>query len=387
MLWTDFKTIDKFYNIEPLNTHFHEVLKTIQISPFEEKKDDTKIFNEVYYQMTRMAYERAMPADLKNYVVDIRGNIGLSYGVELVMSMLYFMMSLVDKNSRLFNSFLLITIKEWYRKSSYWKPFNTLYKKLNKEKKIIKYDFAPHPISSKELAKDYVSWQELTNNYNGGTVLEIINLWENQDDKEALANMILASVNFKTPKQQNLYLDQVNSFLKEHVFDRGNQSNEGSELEIRLKELDSKVFLLESEKTALQNKVNEQDAENKRIKTLLDKKKQDGAARKFTLVEMVDYCKKSLTSEEAKEILIMLNKLLRNVGTNEDYDLLDKTENELKNKKYGDTVSGNKTSVGDYSSMVNFVLPPNVDYDKLFKAIPPEVKDIWRKQLIQKENG
>ena len=64
MLWTDFNTIDKFYNMEPLNTLFHEVLKTIQISPFEEKKDDTKIFNEVYYQLTRMAYERAMPSDL-----------------------------------------------------------------------------------------------------------------------------------------------------------------------------------------------------------------------------------------------------------------------------------------------------------------------------------
>ena len=387
MLWTDFNTIDKFYNLEPLNTHFHEVLKTIQISPFEEKKDDTKIFNEVYYQMTRMAYERAMPADLKKYVGDIRGNIGLSYGVELVMSMLYFMMSLVDKNSRIFNSFLLITIKEWYKKSSYWKPFNTLYKKLNKEKKIIRYDFTPHPISTKELARNYVSWQELTNNYNGGTVLEIINLWESQDDKETLANMILASVNFKTPKQQNLYLDQVNTILKENVFDRGNQSNDGSELEIRLKELDSKVFILEREKTALQNKVNEQDAENKRIKALLDKKKQDGAARKFTLVEMVEYCKNNLTSEESKEIIIMLNKLLRSVGTNEDYDLLDKTENELKNKKYGDSVSGNKTSVGDYSNMVNFVLPPNVDYDKLFNAIPSEIKDIWRKQLILKENG
>lgn len=367
MLWSDFKTIDKFYKIEPLNTHFHEVLKTIQISPFEEKKDDTKIFNEVYYQMTRMAYERAMPVDLKKYVEEIRGNIGLSYGVELVMSMLYFMMSLVDKNSRTFNSFLLITIKEWYKKSSYWKPFNSLYKKLNKEKKIIKYDFAPHPVSSKELARDYVSWQELTNNYNGGTVLEIINLWESQDDKETLANMILASVNFKTPKQQKLYLDQVNTFLKEHVFDRGNQSNEGSELEIRIKELDSKVFILERENTALHNKVNEQAAENKRMKALLDKKKQDGAARKFTLVEMVDYCKNSLTSEEAKEILIMLNKLLRTVGTSEDYNLLDKAEAELKKKKYGDTYVKNQTvipQVGNYYDKVGTV-------ENRFPSLPP----------------
>lgn len=387
MLWSDFRTIDRFYNIEPLNTQFHEVLKTIQISPFEEKKDDTKIFNEVYYQMTRMAYERAKPSDLHKYVIDIRGNIGLSYGVELVMTMLYFLMSLVDKNSRQYNSFLLITIKEWYKKSSYWKPFNNLYKSLSKGKKKIEYSFTPHPVPARELAKGYVPWQELTHNYDGGAVLEIINLWENQDDKETLANMILASVNFETPKQQTLYYEQVNAILKERVFGREEQASESSELENRLKELDSKVLILEREKAALQNKVNEQETENKKIKALLDENKQDGAARKFTLVEMANYCKSCLTSDEAKEIIIMLNKLLRGVGTNEDYNLLDSTESELKNKKFGDDVRGNKNSVGDYSTMVNFLLSPNTDFAKLFAAFPEEIKDTWRKQLTKKDNG
>lgn len=387
MLWTDFNTIDKFYNMEPLNTHFHEVLKTIQISPFEEKKDDTKIFNEVYYQLTRMAYERAMPSDLHKYVVDIRGNIGLSYGVELVMTILYFLMSLTDKNSRQFNSFLLLTIKEWYKKSIYWKPFSKLYRSLSKGKKKLGYDFTPNPVPVKELARDYISWQELTNNYNGGIVLEIINLWKNQDDKETLANMILASVNFKTPKQQSLYLEQVNTILKKGVFEKEDQTKENSEFENRLKELDSKVFILEREKTALQNKVNEQAAENKRIKALLDKNKQDGAARKFTLVEMVDYCKNNLTSEEAKEILIMLNKLLRTVGTSEDYSLLDKTENELKNKKFGDNISGNKNSVGDNSTMINFLLSPNADVAKVLANLPTEFKEKLKKQLMQNNNG
>ena len=387
MLWTDFNTIDWFYNIDPLNSQFHEVLKTIQISPFEEKKDDTKVFNEVYYQMTRMAYERAVPSDLQKYVIDIRGNIGLSYGVELVMTMLYFMMSLVNKNSRLFNSFLLITIKEWYKKSSYWKPFNSLYKSLSKGKKKLGYDFKPHPVSAKELAKGYIPWQELTFNYDGGVVLEIIDLWEGQDDKETLANMILASINFKTPRQQKLYYEQVNGILKRLVFDKEEHTSKSSDIENRLKELDSKVLILEREKTALQNKVNEQATENKKIKALLEKKKQDGASRKFTLIEMVNHCKGCVSWEDAKGIVNMLNKLLRGLGTKEDYDLLDSIEIEFINRKNGDSVSGNKTSVGDNSNMVNFVLPPNVDYDKLFKAVPPEIKDIWRKQLNKKDNG
>ena len=102
---------------------------------------------------------------------------------------------------------------------------------------------------------------------------------------------------------------------------------------------------------------------------------------------MVNHCKGCVSWEDAKGIVNMLNKLLRGLGTKEDYDLLDSIEIEFINRKNGDSVSGNKTSVGDNSNMVNFVLPPNVDYDKLFKAVPPEIKDIWRKQLNKKDNG
>ena len=123
------------------------------------------------------------------------------------------------------------------------------------------------------------------------------------------------------------------------------------------------------------------------MKSLLEENKQDGSARKLTFVEMINYCKNGVEWGDVKEIVNMLNTLLRGIGTTEDYDLLDSVRTHFKNKKNGDTVSGNKTSVGDYSNMVNFVLPQNVDYDKLFNAIPPEIKDMWRKQIIQKDNG
>lgn len=83
----------------------------------------------------------------------------------------------------------------------------------------------------------------------------------------------------------------------------------------------------------------------------------------------------------------MLNVFLRNGAKDDEYELVDSIEEEFKKRKYGDTVSGGKNSMGDYSNMVNFVLPPNTDYDKLFAALPKEIKEMWRKQLIQKDNG
>ena len=262
MLWSDFKTIDRFYKIEPLNKYFHEVLKGIDTSTFGIKKDDTKVFNEVYYQMTRMAYERALPADFLTYIDEIKEDMGRSFGVELVMSMLYFTMSLVDKESRLFNSFLLLTIKERFEDCPYWKPFSICYNRLIKGKRRIKYDFKPHPVSATELADKYVNWQKITKDYDPGVMIELLSLWEKEDDRRALAGMIKASVNFRTPKLQKTYYDQVSSILRTSLFSKGNKTKESSDVEIRLKELDSKVNILQRENAVFQNKIAELQNEN-----------------------------------------------------------------------------------------------------------------------------
>lgn len=387
LVWYDFKTIDWFYKIEPLNKRFHEVLKTIAISLFEEKKDDTKVFNEVYYQMTRMAYERALPTDLQRYEKEIREDMGSNDAVNLVMSMAYHIMSLVDKDSRQFNSFLLLTIKERYENCPYWKPFSTLYTRLSKGKRRLKYDFQLRPFPANLLSEEYINWQEITGDFNAGAILEILNLWNNDEDKKLLLEMISTSVKFTTPKLQQTYHYQVEPTLIKAIVEKEKLRHESSELEKRIKNLDSTVMILRRENAVFQKIISDLQSENQKMKSLLEENKQDGSARKLTFVEMINYCKNGVEWGDVKEIVNMLNTLLRGIGTTEDYDLLDSVRTHFKNKKNGDTVSGNKTSVGDYSNMVNFVLPQNVDYDKLFNAIPPEIKDMWRKQIIQKDNG
>ena len=112
--------------------------------------------------------------------------------------------------------------------------------------------------------------------------------------------------------------------------------------------------------------------------------------RSFTLEEIINYCKNLAELEQVNAInaiIQMLYVLLRMNGKPAEYDLIDGILNYFKKRKYGDAVSGNKNSVGDNSNMVNFVLPPKADYDKLFAALPEEIKDIWSKQLMQKDNG
>ena len=109
--------------------------------------------------------------------------------------------------------------------------------------------------------------------------------------------------------------------------------------------------------------------------------------RSFTLEEIVNYCKNQAELQQVTAIIQMLYVLLRMNGKPAEYDMIDGIQNYFKKRKYGDTVGGNKNSVGDYSNMVNFVLPSMADYDKLFAALPEEIKDIFRKQLIKKDDG
>ena len=68
---------------------------------------------------------------------------------------------------------------------------------------------------------------------------------------------------------------------------------------------------------------------------LQEKKQQNGTARKFTLVEIVDYCKKCVEWRNAESIVAMLNKLLGRIATPEDSDLVDSIETEFFNRRVG----------------------------------------------------
>lgn len=341
MLWSDFSTINRFYDIEPLNKKLHEVLKTIDINLFGEKKDDTVVFNEVYYMMTRMVYERAMPSDVIKYEVFLREDMGSYDMVELVMSMIYFLMSLAVKDRRLFNSFLPITIKERYERSPYWKPFYRRYVSLSKGKRRLTYDFSPRPVKVQELADKFIRWQELTHDYNAGALLEILNLWNSDDDRRLLIEMIGSSVKYSTPKIQQNYYNQVEPILEKSLFEKKNDAQNNSALEERLKKQDETIMLLKKENSLFQNLIRELQGDNERMKSLLDEDKQDGLARKIMLGEIVKYCKGCVEWKNAEPIVMMLNRILRQIATEEDYKQIDSIEQEFKNRAYGNVTMNN----------------------------------------------
>ena len=379
MLWTDIKTMDQFYELDPVNKDFCEVLVTLHDKPFDVKSDEIRVFNELYYQMTRMMYERPTPRDLEKYSLDIMRNMGWNYSVELIMSMLYFMNSLMEKRELRLNGFFAITIAERYEKCLYWKPFKECYDKIRRKKRLT-YEFPPRPVPVSELADKYVHWQEITNKYDTDAILEILSLWDEEKDRYTLLEMIKASINFNTPKLQKAYYDQVSSILKNHLFGGGIKPKESSDLEKRLHELDSKLLVLEKENAVFQQLTQKLQADNDRLKALLDEKNIHGEARKFTLVEIVNYCKGCVEWEDAKQIVAMLNRLLLlNGGSQEDSKLVISIEDEFKNRKYGNTYIKEQTVIPSVSNYKPQITTQNIE------ALKPSLEQQQEPKQIKDE--
>jgi len=82
---------------------------------------------------------------------------------------------------------------------------------------------------------------------------------------------------------------------------------------------------LEKEKDAQHCYIRELEEKNARLNALLFKKRK-GQVVTFTLIQIVDYCKGCVEWADVKPVVMMLNKLLRRIGKEKDYDLVDSIE-------------------------------------------------------------
>ena len=376
MLWTELKTMDQFYELDPVNKAFCEVLMTLHEKPFDVKSDEVRVFNELYYQMTRMMYERPAPRDLEKYQTDIMRNMGWNYSVELIMSMLYFMNSLIEKRELRLNRFFAITIEEQYAKCLYWKPFKDCYNGIRRSERLA-YDFPPRPVSPSVLADKYVPWKEITNDYDADAIKEILSLWDNVLARRILVKMIRLSFNSTSPRLRLAFNRQINSIQQTELFGKENSKDDSSEWETRINELDSKLLVLEKENAVFQQLTQDLQADNARLKALLEEKNIHGEARKFTLVEIVNYCKDCVEWNNADSIVSMLYRLLLANGcTQEDIELVKSIETEFKNRKYGNTYIKEQTvipSVGNYK--------PQITTQNIETPLPPSGPQQEQKQL------
>ena len=99
LLWTDKTSMDDFLresiNMELYNFYMLQRKQT----PYYLRNNPIKIFNEIYYQLTKIEYESDFDISFKELKQDIKANLGLWQTGVLVFNMMHVFLYLIDRKS------------------------------------------------------------------------------------------------------------------------------------------------------------------------------------------------------------------------------------------------------------------------------------------------
>ena len=340
-LWTDKTTIEDFFEQDPLNKEFYKLLSELPPEFLNERIDFLQIFNEVYYQATRLIFELPSEPDIKNYVSDIKANMGWNYGAQLVMTMLYHMLHLYVKDERRVIVRHLQPIHRMCYNCPYWPLFHLCYERLKAEGRVLQYIFRPRPLSAEYIYWNYGSWDKLTMNFDMEAIRLILGLWKDEHESIIIASRINDCMFHNTNSLDIIAKrEQLKTFLDDYVKQQKRKTaKQTSNKESNKNQLIRENEALRQANVQLQQRIRDMEAEKAIIatKTIAANHKTDGGNRIFTLSQIRNYCVDCVEWADVKSIVVMLNKLLRSVGTDEDSDLIDSIEEEFKKRTYGNT--------------------------------------------------
>lgn len=336
MLWRELPTMDFFFTLDPINEFLYETFISLSEKPFSLKADAVKVFNEVYYQVTRMVYEHPMPSDLQFYVSDVKGNLGWNYSAELVMSMAYQIISLMEQKTRPLNKFFTKAISATYGGSIYWRPFKRCFVVLKKKKVTTIHDFLPRPIMADELRAMFVRWSIITNNYDLGAIEHVLNLWSTMADKRIVAEMIKESAANLVDDEK---MDQLLRFFSQCVlpepFEDEEEYDRCMEPLSTVIQYEDEIAQLRKENNDLKSRIAELELDNERLASMKNGKRAAEGEKQFSLTLLVEYCKNRVRWEDVKDIVAMLNFLMRGECTKEQSAMVDGVEEEFKKRIMG----------------------------------------------------
>ena len=300
------------------------------------------ILNEVYYQCTRVVYERDPDAKVREYAADIKANVGgLQTTTRMVMTLMMYLLMAQSNRSLEVGTFL-------GRLKLYYKSPQQYYLALQEEEAYAEafistnndegFFLTPEPCNAEELEGMVIDWQEVTRGYSKQMIKEVLMLWHGLYEQKKVLAMIEESFQ---KRDLSLFKDEPEDVADDEFFRLyrdelgADEEDEGPVCEWCGEPLeDSEAYIEMEEKLNRQEKRNsELETENISLRSELNNyRKVAEQERAFTLSMIVDDCKNRAELRQVEEIIKMLNVFLRKDGKDEEYDLVDSIEDHFAQK-------------------------------------------------------
>ena len=395
LLWNDKTSMEEFLN-ESVNREMYDIF--LKIKEWTLLLKDTeysvlKIFNEVYYQCTKIVYEQNPNVQLRDYTIDIKSNMGSYNLAKVVYGLIYFLLSHRIENSLIDIKYCAAFLKRFiYFAENHEKEI--FEQELGLPKNIYTIDLSPRPCAISQLDNILIDWKDVTNSYDKESILGVCNLYSNFDEKKRLLDMMqhayhrfISRQNKTSGHLRDYFPFVVNSdyfWEIEKSFDSDNSEHayvcrdDGPGGYPTYQEL-------EDENINLKKKLEKALSENESLKSALNmtkpKKQQETS---FTITMIVNYCKSIPEYSLVTPIEKMLYKFIRKCSENEE-KLVDSISEHFNNKKYGDTVVGNKNVFDGSALQIAVNSEGQIDVNSLLTLLTPEMRNQIKEAL--KNNG
>lgn len=146
ILWADKKKMKEFLS-EPLNKKIYDVYLNIKKEGVIKDYETLKLFNEVYYQCSRIVNCETQQINLNDIISDIKTNLGWRFSSSLVVNMIYAVLAL-RRNNSITVIHIINSIKEHYKLDTCATPFSKMVKDCAEKNEWYTIEF---PIDKKAL--------------------------------------------------------------------------------------------------------------------------------------------------------------------------------------------------------------------------------------------
>jgi hypothetical protein len=185
-IYTDCRTLDDFLRGDELNKELYKVYLKVKDSPYYFKFDAEKAFNEAYYIATMAMNDPHPELDVREWWFRAKGDIGWAYAANLVMSMVYAILSLQENRPEKID--YVLTIMDG---SNYGEEHFPYFKDMAEhEKRRFHSDLTIHPITVDELRNLPIHWPQVTEDFEQEAIKELISLYPTKEEKLKLINLI-----------------------------------------------------------------------------------------------------------------------------------------------------------------------------------------------------
>ncbi len=213
-VYTDRKSIEDFLSENDLNKDLYKVYIRVDHTFYKFDFAPEKAFNEAYYIAT-LAMNEPHPEVLLNEWWNLaKIHMGKAYAANLVMSMVYVILSLQENKPPIFEYVLHFSVYH-----NYGKDYLPFFKQLADNSKVrFNSNLKIHPLPVSELKKYSEDLQQLTDNFTQKNIKELVSIYPNTNWQLDLLKLIEAEQK-RVEKQESMERVEYSAQINKEFYD------------------------------------------------------------------------------------------------------------------------------------------------------------------------